>query len=934
MPRILILFVACFLPLFAADGGSAFVGRDGSMQIALGGRDFTTVGVGLHDQNWSFQSAVAAGSNLDGDTRAFRINLGGKQVVDGTATLTRSSDGAIDGRWQFTATQVFKANSLGLSIDLPAGTLAGGTFAADGKRGDIPRELGKMQVVSQVLKTLTITAADGRTLTLTLPQPGYVQLQDNRQWGPTFSLRVAAKSQLAAGEQATVACSFSTTGGMTLGFDRPVTMAAGDDWVPLAVDLDIEPGSVLDLSTQGFSDAPAGKHGRVIARSDGQFAFAETKDQAQRFYGVNLAFSSQYLEKPVADRLAERLVRLGYNTVRIHHHEGELMGWKAGADFDAAKLDQLDYLLAAFLKRGIYLTTDLFVSRPISAESVGLPKERKVQMNTYKILVAVHEPAFADWCKYTRMLLDHVNPYTGKRYGDDAGLAWLSLINEGNFENYYSELKGMPEWKVAFNTWLKGRDRAALTTAWGDLAADEDPAQGTVKLPNDLGGDKPRVRDALLFLEQAERTMVERMKKFLRDDLKCSALITNTNAWTNRVIGQRTRQAYDYVDDHFYIDHPEFIERDWRLPSKSGNRNPIGEGAPGGRSANFTRLWGKPFTVTEYNYSGPGRFRGVGGILTGAMGAFQGWAGIWRFAYSHGAKEITEVRTMDYFNLVGDPLNQAADRAAVMLFLRGDLSPAPGKVAITVTSAELANPPKRIPHLTPGWNWLAWTTGVGTHIDGAVDGALNLPVGWADPATRTAGLDPYGMDVPKLLTIAKEKGTLPADASADPTANRFASGQLLIDAPKGLLVFDTPKTAGGYAEADGTISATKAGVEITKLTLGATVFVTTVDNQPISASKRLLVTHLTDLQNTGAKFAETARRTLLDWGKLPHLVARGSAQIAVKVSNPAAAKVWAISTSGKRLEAVVAKVEGDRLVFTADVKGVDGARMMYEVAWE
>ncbi|HEX3133179.1 MAG TPA: hypothetical protein VHX44_06300, partial [Planctomycetota bacterium] len=593
-----------------------------------------------------------------------------------------------------------------------------------------------------------------------------------------------------------------------------------------------------------------------------------------------------------------------------------------------------DYLLAAFLKRGIYLTTDLFVSRPISPESVALPKDRKVQMNTYKILVAVHEPAFADWCKYTRMLLDHVNPYTGKRYGDDAGLAWLSLINEGNFENYYGELKGMPEWKVAFNTWLKGRDRAALATAWGDLAADEDPAQGTVTLPNDLGGDKPRVRDALLFLQASEQKMIERMMKFLREDVKCAALVTNCNAWTNRVIGQRTRQVLDYVDDHFYIDHPEFIERDWSLPSKSGNRNPISEGAPGGRSANFTRLWGKPFTVTEYNYSGPGRFRGVGGILTGAMGAFQGWAGIWRFAYSHGAKEITDVHTMDYFNLVGDPLNQAADRAAVMLFLRGDLSPAPGKVAITVTSAELANPPKKIPHLTPGWNWLAWTTGVGTHVDGALDGALNLPVGFADAATRTAGLDPYGMDVPKLLAVAKEKGALPADASADPANNRYASGQLLIDAPKGLLVFDTPKTAGGYAEADGTISAAKAGVEITKLTLGATVFVTAVDNQPISVSKRLLVTHLTDLQNTDAKFAETARRTLLSWGKLPHLVARGSAQVAVKVSNPAGAKVWAISTSGKRLEAVAAKVEGERLVFAADVKGIDGARMMYEVAWE
>ena len=937
MTRLLALLATVLiplLPLVAAEGGSGFVGRDGSLQVALGGREFAVVSLGLHDQNWSYQSAVAGDGDPTGDARSFRLNLAGKPAIDGQASFARTAAGVIEAQYRFTARQAVKLNSLGASIDLPAATLAGGTWEADGKHGDVPREFGAMQVVSQVLKTLTVTTADGRALTITFAQPSYVLLQDNRQWGPSFSIRLGAKSTLAAGEQSALACAFSTTGAMALGFDRPVTITAGDDWLPLAVELDIVPGSILDLSTQGFTDAPAGKHGRIIARPDGQFAFAETRDHAQRFYGVNLAFSSQFLEKPVADRLAERLMRLGYNAVRIHHHEGELMNWKAGVDFDAAKLDQLDYLVAALGKRGIYLTTDLFVSRPISAESVGLPKGRQVQMNTYKVLVAVHEPAFADWCKYARMLLDHVNPYTGKRYGDDPALAWLSLINEGNFENYYGDIKTMPEWKVAFNTWLKGRDRAALGAAWGDLGADEDPAQATVRLPNDLGGDKPRVRDALLFLQATEQAMVERMKRFLREEMKCAALITNCNAWTNRVIAQRTRQVLDYVDDHFYIDHPEFLERDWQLPSKSGNRNPIGEGAPGGRSANFTRLWGKPFTVTEYNYSGPGRFRGVGGILTGAMGAFQGWAGIWRFAYSHGAKELTEPRTMDYFNLVGDPLNQAADRAAVMLFLRGDLSPAAGKVAITMTSAELANPPKKIPHLTPGWNWLAWTTGVGTHVDGAVDGALNLPVGWADPASRVTGLDPYAMDAAKLLTVAKEQGTLPADASADPAANRYASGQLLVDAPKGLLVFDTPKTAGGYAEADGAITATRAGVAITRLTLGATVFITAVDNQPISASKRLLVTHLTDLQNTDAKFAETARRTLLAWGRLPHLVARGSAQIAMRVTNPAAAKVWAVSVTGKRLEAVATTVDGERLVFTVDVKGADGARMLYEVVWE
>jgi hypothetical protein len=63
-------------------------------------------------------------------------------------------------------------------------------------------------------------------------------------------------------------------------------------------------------------------------------------------------------------------------------------------------------------------------------------------------------------------------------------------------------------------------------------------------------------------------------------------------------------------------------------------------------------------------------------------------------------------------------------------------------------------------------------------------------------------------------------------------------------------------------------------------------------------------------------------------------VAHGTARVALRIRDPAAAKLWAVSTAGRRLERVATAVEGDRLVFTADVKGADGARMMYEIAWE
>ena len=35
---------------------------------------------------------------------------------------------------------------------------------------------------------------------------------------------------------------------------------------------------------------------------------------------------------------------------------------------------------------------------------------------------------------FARALLTHTSPYTHRRYADEPALAWLSLINEGNFE--------------------------------------------------------------------------------------------------------------------------------------------------------------------------------------------------------------------------------------------------------------------------------------------------------------------------------------------------------------------------------------------------------------------------------------------------------------------------------------------------------------------
>ena len=86
---------------------------------------------------------------------------------------------------------------------------------------------------------------------------------------------------------------------------------------------------------------------------------------------MNFCFSAHYITHEQADQLADRLARLGYNSVRFHHYEGELTeGQRDRTQLNPQKLDQLDYLFAALVKRGIYVTTDLFVSRPVNIASI------------------------------------------------------------------------------------------------------------------------------------------------------------------------------------------------------------------------------------------------------------------------------------------------------------------------------------------------------------------------------------------------------------------------------------------------------------------------------------------------------------------------------------------------------------------------------------
>ncbi len=680
----------------------------------------------------------------------------------------------------------------------------------------------------------------------------------------------------------------------------PVKIVAGRDWIPMAPMGDILPGSALDFSMLRGTEAPAGKYGRVVAKGS-TFEFEKRPGVSQRFYGVNLCMGANV--PPTyedARRFAARLRKMGYNAVRFHHHECELLqrtNNPAATKLDVERMRRFDGLVAACVENGIYMTTDLHVSRgPISWRSIGVDRDGTVQGG--KVWMLVHAGMQSNLCEFVRNWFNHVNEYTGRRLADEPALACVSLVNEGAIGNnghYVDYLATLEPWVDAWRKWLAAK-KAREPEFYGKL--DE-------SFPETLNGFRDRKKQAfILFLQETESAFMKKMRAFMRDELKCGVPLTSMNGLYHPIAYQYCKEAdYDYVDDHFYVDHPRFLEKSWRLPSYCPNANPLVGRHLGVTGAAFRRVLNRPFTVSEFNYSGPGRFRGMGGIATGALAALQGWNGIWRFAWSHGVGGVVEPerKWLNYFDVSGDPLSLASERASVCLFLRRDLPELKKTYAV-----HLPNDMMRKPHVQSiGWTyttfiWAAWYAKVGTQLgETAPRGAIS------------AGTYPEVIQATREKVFA-DLGLGNAENGDFPTAG---DGAVHVDGVNGDFFVSTPNTCGGFSER-GPIRSTALTVELEGA--AATVWASSLDGKPLASSARILLTHLTDVQNTNIAYRDERLKVLTGWGHLPHLMRNGTARCRLRVAD-GRWTVHALGADGRRLRAVPSRAAQGALDFTAKV---------------
>ncbi len=899
----------------------------------------------LFEQGWVSHGSSGGMEQDAGGWRTFSMQTSkraGLPRINGRVRFSMPGDGSVRGEWLVVPEADAPLLELCVAGNFDISVFAGATALLDGREIAIPDECRGMHFFRGPVSELVLRDRTGADrLRVAFDNPTRILLQDNRAWGGNnFTIRLFfAEGPVAGGREYAVRAAFSTPadGFLALNDGKPVTITAGPGWIPLANEPIIEPGSALDFTKVLPHHAPAGKFGRVVAVGD-HFELEGLPGVVQRFYGVNICGDANTPSTPeAAERFAANLARIGYNSLRIHHHERAILGGKgpnegAGPDFDdtvpdPAAMDRFDALVAACVKNGIYITTDLFVSRSHYTlwRSLGIDRDGCLPGTEYfKMLCAFWEPAYTNLCKWSRNFLGHVNPYTGRSLAEEPALCALALVNEGNLGNWGgARLREIPGVREAWEKWLDERQEVEYGFDWSSIPR---------TIPDNLyadDGSTPENRHSAafaIFLADAEARLAERLTAFLRDELHCLAPVSSLSCWYNPVQYQMPRTGFDYVDDHFYVDHPAFLDKSWQLPSRCPNVNPIKGSRSGARPVVFRRLADKPFTITEWNYAGPGRYRGVGGIATGVMGALQNWSGMWRFAWSHGKSgvEKPETRTMGYFDMSGDPLGLAAERAALCLFLRGDLEPLKAEYPLALSERDLRNPANGAPKCqADSWLWAAWNARLSINVD--KDGAAS-PEGTAyEPLFRDSA------------TVRAELAALGATEPGD--------GAVSIDADTGTFLINTPRTAGGFAESGahtagplhwelcaGTAPAVQntgksavSPAQSGNSPVPATVWASSLDGAPIPESSHILLTHLTDVQNSDIKYADSDLTILLNWGKLPHLMRCGAAEVALTLAagNAAAAplRVYRLSPSGRRIAEVPCTVEpasgGVTLRFTA-----------------
>ena len=695
-----------------------------------------------------------------------------------------------------------------------------------------------------------------------------------------------------------------------------------DTYQPIVFKRPAIAGSVLDMSD--LLDAPAGKYGRVKVK-DGHFVFEKTGKRV-RFYGANSCASANIPSKEEAISMADQFAKMGFNVWRIHHYDAFVTTKKNGdsAELDADVMDRFDFIFNEMKKRGIYITTDFYTTRRL------LPHEYddiNYKGDNMKLVFAASDKGVQNLQRFISNFLNHVNKYTGIAYKDEPALFSVVIRNESSYVGMNNFALRTP------------MDREAMQPKYDKwLKANKD------KWKNFEGENLYQI-----FLLDCYDETHSKLMKTIRS-IAPNLLVSDQNHW-NGFMTKAMSSSYDFASQNSYFGHPHYIEYKYNLPMQIRSDSPIKDYAGSTVKAFDAGIFGKPLIITEWNYVSPNPHCCQGAFLVGAYGALNEVGGLCYFAFSHSSDLILNNTLMCGFDFANNPVLSLSQRAAVQMYLRGDIKPASVSFPIPLLTNFFRN------GSTEGWRYsvrsypkLALIGRVG-HVLADNINDIKLPenasaVMFSEKAWSSANfgqLPTYNLvaDVwnptQHLSEISKQKNLDKGRIDVENERYISSTGELALDAKKDCWQAISPKTE-AFILCQG--QRLKGNFAIVKSQLSkASVLVSSKDGADLKDSKRILILHLTDVMNSNQKFANAEMDVILSWGKrtvdAPTLVRAGKIQMIVN-SSLDGYKLYALETNGNRLFELPIRPysRGKASILNLSVHNKQGSVMAYELVKE
>lgn len=556
----------------------------------------------------------------------------------------------------------------------------------------------------------------------------------------------------------------------------------------------------------------------------------------------------------------ERMRKMGFNGWRLWPTAGKAYSEESirTGDFapssqgDGSELDKIDRSFAEFKRNGFFLMATQLMGLPsvsllvrddsfvAGGEDWQEWKEAVKSMAkgqdaagpaSVRRLAFIDERISRARIRHAKNFLNHLNPYTGKKYAEDEAVAIWELDNELRFVPHVLD-GGVDQWAPYFqrkfvaqwNDWLRRKygSEAALRKAWGQWGPKEKWGEFLPAPTTKQAAQFPaaRAEDFVRFTIE----LADRFYQQLRTECRAQAPSGIGVAVAPFSFDTQYKPSIPWLYQQSRSDVANFGMYFWGLGSSLTT-------PPSAYVMDSHTVEGRPTIIYETNQGRPSPYRAEFPYKLAALASWQDWDAI--FFHYWGAwdmetdeeflvQSLKHVDVNHFWNGVhhhNDPVMTSAMAAAGRMFLNGSISPAP-KPAIYRLGSEGIFGFGRANGVPAGRD----TFSRGSRIRFEPDQNFELKVENGGPDTPLSG---------------------PVQAGDQITWD-WPRGRLIVDAPAAR-VFVGPVTEEPWQFRDGL---TLSGLSSPWVAFG----MTDADGKSLAQSRRLYISAVSDAVNTGFAF--------------------------------------------------------------------------------